>query len=84
MNQNLHGFVFNKISLIYLFLTVLGLHCCTGLFSSHGEGCSPVAIHGFLITRLLLVQSLGYREHVVFLQHVDSAVATPGIRAQAQ
>ena len=42
--------------LIYVFLAVLGLHCCTWAFS-HVEsgGCSLVSMHGFLITLASLV-----------------------------
>ena len=44
---------------IYLFLSVLSLHCCMQTFSSCGGwGCSLVAVH-----RLLLLWSMGSREH---------------------
>ena len=51
-------FFFNKF--IYLFLSVLGLRCCTRAFSSCGKrGLHFVAVHGFLIAVASLV--VGHR-----------------------
>ena len=48
--------------LIYLFLAVLGLHCCMWAFSSCGGwGILFVAMHGLLIRWLLLLRSTGSR-----------------------
>lgn len=42
--------------LFYLFLALLGLHCCRQAFSSCGKsGCSPVVVFGFLIAVASLV-----------------------------
>ena len=44
------------IYFIYLFLAVLGLHCCAGAFSSCGEwGLLFVAVHRLLIVVASLV-----------------------------
>ena len=50
------------IYVIYLFLTVLGLHCCTGLslIAAIG-GCSLIAVHKPLLQWLLLLWSTGSR-----------------------
>ena len=78
------GLFLTKFHLLtYLCLTALGLHCCMGLFSSHGEW-------GLLSSRNTRVSQYGGFTccrawaigHVVFLQHVGSVVAVPGIRAQ--
>ena len=37
------------IYFIYLFLAVLGLHCCVRAFSSCGRGLLLVVVHGLLI-----------------------------------
>ena len=43
-------FFFNSFILFYLFLAVLGLHCCVWAFSSCGEwGLLFDAVHGLLI-----------------------------------
>ena len=57
------GFVFFLRHLfIHFFLTVLGPHCCVGLFSGCSQwGRSPVVEHGLLIVVLLLSQSTGSR-----------------------
>ena len=48
--------IFLKIYFIYLFLAVLGLHCCAQAFSSCGEwGLLLVAVHGLLIVVASLV-----------------------------
>ena len=48
--------IFFKIYFIYLFLAVLGLHCCAQAFSSCGEwGLLLVAVHGLLIVVASLV-----------------------------
>ena len=54
-------FFFNKfIYFIYLFLTVLGLHCCARAFSSCGErGLLFVAAGRFLIAVASLVAEHG-------------------------
>ena len=45
---------------IYLFLAVLGLHCCTWVFSSCGEwGLLFVAVHRLLIAVASLVAEHG-------------------------
>ena len=45
---------------IYLFLAVLGLHCCTRAFSNCGERGLPfVAVHGLLIAVASLVAEHG-------------------------
>ena len=50
--------LFKKI--IYLFLAMLGLHCCARAFSNRGEwGYSPVEV-----CRLLLLQSRASRGQV--------------------
>ena len=47
---------------VLLFLAALGLHCCAGAFSSCGEaGLLFVAVRGFLLRWLLLLQSTGSR-----------------------
>ena len=58
-------FFLNKfIYLIYLFLAVLGFHCCARAFSSCGErGLLFVAVHGLLIAVASLVA--GARASVV-------------------
>ena len=50
---------FNKC--IYLFLTELGLRCCTGIFSGCGEQEILPSCEGFSLPWLLLFQSLGSR-----------------------
>ena len=53
-------FFFLTVLFIYLFLAVLGLHCCTQAFSSCGEeGLFFVAVHGLLIAVTSLVVEHG-------------------------
>ena len=53
-----YGVFFFK--LIYLFLAVVGLRCCTRAFSSCGErGLLFVTVHGLLITVASLVVKQG-------------------------
>ena len=50
----------NFIYFIYLFLAVLGLHCCMWAFSSCGEqGLLFVVVHIFLIVVASLVAAHG-------------------------
>ena len=60
-----HFSFFLKINLfIYLFLAVLGFHCCAWAFSSCGEqGLLFVAVHGFLIAVSSLVVEHGLQAH---------------------
>ena len=52
--------IFFLIYLIYLFLAVLGLHCCVLAFSSCGErGLLFVAVRGLLIAVASLVVEHG-------------------------
>ena len=63
------SFFFNDIQdlfiyFIYLFLAVLGLHCCTQAFSSCGERgshCTSLQCAGFSLQWLLLLWSAGSR-----------------------
>ena len=49
---------------IYLFLAVLGLHCCTWAFSSCGErGLLFIAVQGLLIAVASLVEEHGLYAH---------------------
>ena len=54
-------FVFFYIfNFIYLFLAVLGLHCCARAFSSCGkQGLLFIAVHGLLIAVASLVAEHG-------------------------
>ena len=53
--------------IFYLFMAVLGLHCCTGFFLvSVSRGCSLPGVH---------------RLH--YMQHVGSAVVAPGLSLSA-
>ena len=53
-------FFFNSFILFYLFLAVLGLHCCVWAFSSCGEwGLLFDAVHGLLIVVASLVAEHG-------------------------
>ena len=57
------SFFFNKESIlfIYLFLVVLGLHCCTQAFSSCDElGLLFIAVRGLLIVVASLVVEHGH------------------------
>ena len=58
----------------YLFLVVLGLHCCAWAFSSCGErGPVFVAIHGLLIAMASLVVEHRLSAHgLQYLQRTDS------------
>ena len=49
----------------FIFLALLGLHCCTGFFSlaAVNRGYSLVAIHGLLIAVASLDQNTGFRAH---------------------
>ena len=55
--------IFKKnLFIYYLFLAVLGLHCCTPAFSSCGErGLLFVAVCSFSLLWLLLLRSMGSR-----------------------
>ena len=59
--QTIADLFFNKfIYFIYLFLAVLGLHCCARVFSSHGEqGLLFVAVRGLLTVVASLVAEHG-------------------------
>ena len=59
---------FLKNDLIYLFVAVLGLHCCTGFSLVAARGGYP----GFSLQRLLLLQSTGL---VVGAQRLSCSVA---------
>ena len=50
---------FGMCTLLYLFLAVLGLHCCTGPFSSCGEG-GPLFIE---VHRLVIAVASLVAEH---------------------
>ena len=68
-----------KNKYIYLFLAVLGLHCCVWAFSSHGEqGLLFVAVRGLLIAVVSLVA-----EHRLQARRLQQLWHT-GSRAQAQ
>ena len=55
-------FILKNLFIYYLFLAVLGLHCCTPAFSSCGEqGLLFVAACSFSLLWLLLLQSTGSR-----------------------
>ena len=57
-------FIFSEFIyfLFIYFLAALGLHCCTRAFSSCGErGLLSLRCVGFLLWRLLLLQSMGSR-----------------------
>ena len=55
-------FFLNKCVLFYLFLAVLGLHCCVSFFSSCSkQGLFSSCDAGFSLRRLLLLQSTGFR-----------------------
>ena len=52
--------IFFKNKFIFLFLAVLGLHCCVPAFSSCGErGLLFVVVHGLLIVVASLVAEHG-------------------------
>ena len=59
----LYFFIFNFLNkFIYLFLAMLGLHCCACSFSSRGEqGYSSLWCTGFSLRWLLLLRSTGSR-----------------------
>ena len=58
------SFFKNFIYFIYLFLAMLGLHCCTRAFSSCGKwGLLFVAVHRLLIAVASLVAEHGLQEH---------------------
>ena len=50
------SFLYNFIYL-FLFLTVLGLHCCVSFFSSRSKG------HSLVVVRRLLIVAFLLREH---------------------
>ena len=64
------------IKFIYLFLAVLGLHCCAQAFSSCGkQGLLFVALHGLLIAVAFFVVEhglLGARASVVVAHGLSS------------
>ena len=67
---------------IYLFLAVLGLHCCTQAFLYLQWAGATVQSQcmGFSLLSLLLLQSMGSRAHgLQYLMHVGSVVATVGL-----
>ena len=68
---------------IYLFLAVLGLHCCTWSFSSCGEQeLLFVAVCGFLITVASLIVEHGLQARgLQQLQHVGSVVVAHGLQS---
>ena len=76
---------FKFIYLIYLFLAVLGLPCCSRAFSTCGErGLLFVAVHGLIMVASLVAE---LRLQVCGLQwswRVSSVVVAHGLRAQAQ
>ena len=54
------GTTFRMYFFLNLFLAALGLRCCTGAFSSHGEqGLLFVVVHGLLIAVASLVAEHG-------------------------
>ena len=57
------GDAFKKIIyFMYLFLAVLGLHCCVGFsIVTASSGYSLAMIHGFSLQGLLLLQSMASR-----------------------
>ena len=57
------SFLIFKVLFVYLiFLTVVGLHCCTWAFSSCGEqGLVFIKVHGLLTVEASLLQSMGSR-----------------------
>ena len=62
LNNWLYIFLNLFILCIYLFLAVLGLHCCARAFSSCSEhGLLFVAVHRLLIAVASLLQSTGSR-----------------------
>ena len=72
---SLASFFFLLISLfIYLFLAVLGLHCCARAFSScDKQGLLFVVVHGLLITvASLVVLLLGAWASVVVARGLSS------------
>ena len=67
--------LFFKIYLIYLFLAVLGLHCCVWAFSSCGGGATlGYGCTGFLLQWLLCcrAQALGVWASVVAARGLSS------------
>ena len=71
-------------SFIYLFLAVLGLHCCAQAFSSFSErgllsGCGAWASHGGSFS----LQSTGFRAHFSSCSTWAQELRLPGSRAQA-
>ena len=79
-------FFFNKfIYFIYLFLAALGLHCCARAFSSCGKrGLLFVAVRGFSLWWLLLLQSTGSRCTGFSSCGSQPQLWLAGSRAQAQ
>ena len=65
LGENSFFFFFNKfIYFIYIFLAVLGLHCCAWAFSSCGErGPLFVAVRGPLIAVASLAAEHGLQAH---------------------
>ena len=56
--------------LMYLFLALLGLHCCEQTLVAASRGYPPLVVHGFSLRWLLLLWSTGL---LVALQHVESS-----------
>ena len=55
--KKIYLFILKIILLIYLFLALLGLCCCTGFFLVEASGaCSLVAVCGLLIVASLFVE----------------------------
>ena len=73
------------LNFMYLFLAVLGAHCCRQPFSSCvGRGLLSVAVHGFSLGWLLLLWSTGSRAHRLrLLRCVGSVVASRGLSCPA-
>ena len=76
MNIGVHASFFFNINLfIYLFLTVLGLHCCARAFSSCGEqGLLFIAVRGLLtaVASRCRARALGARASVVVAHGLSS------------
>ena len=69
----LHFPLFLTILFIYLFLAVLGLHCCAGFALVAASGIySLVVVHRLLIPGPLLSQSVGSRASVVAAHELSS------------
>ena len=77
------GLIHNVLLLsvvFYLFLAVLGLHCCTGIsLVAVSRCCALVAVHGLLIAVASLVegQALGTQAAVLVARGLSSVA--PGL-----